>query len=89
LMTALDIVNSDGSALDPKATLSFANQGKTPIYVAKAGKLVATIALADPIKPDAKEAIAAMLQRGIRVVLLTGDNPQTAQAVADQWASPK
>ncbi|HAY95588.1 copper-translocating P-type ATPase, partial [Shewanella sp.] len=84
LMTALDIVNSDGSALDPKATLSFANQGKTPIYVAKAGKLVATIALADPIKPDAKEAIAAMLQRGIRVVLLTGDNPQTAKAVADQ-----
>ncbi|MCS6178166.1 heavy metal translocating P-type ATPase [Shewanella baltica] len=84
LMTALDIVNSDGSALDPKATLGFANQGKTPIYVAKTGKLVATIALADPIKPDAKDAIAAMLQRGIRVVLLTGDNPQTAQAVADQ-----
>lgn len=84
LMTALNIINSDGSALDPNAILSFANQGKTPIYVAKAGKLVATIALADPIKPDAKEAIAAMLQRGIRVVLLTGDNPQTAQAVADQ-----
>uniref|UniRef100_E6XRY2 Copper-exporting P-type ATPase n=1 Tax=Shewanella putrefaciens (strain 200) TaxID=399804 RepID=E6XRY2_SHEP2 len=84
LMTALDIVNSDGSALDPSATLSFANQGKTPIYVAKAGKLVATIALADPIKADAKTAISAMLQQDIRVVLLTGDNPQTAQAVADQ-----
>ncbi|MCT8942277.1 heavy metal translocating P-type ATPase [Shewanella putrefaciens] len=84
LMTALDIVNSDGSALDPSATLSFANQGKTPIYVAKAGKLVATIALADPIKIDAKTAISAMLQQDIRVVLLTGDNPQTAQAVADQ-----
>lgn len=84
LMTALDIVNSDGSALDPNATLSFANQGKTPIYVAKAGKLVATIALADPIKTDAKTAISAMLQQDIRVVLLTGDNPQTAQAVADQ-----
>lgn len=84
LMTALDIVNSDGSALDPSATLSFANQGKTPIYVAKAGKLVATIALADPIKSDAKTAISAMLQQDIRVVLLTGDNPQTAQAVADQ-----
>ncbi|MGL6124486.1 MAG: heavy metal translocating P-type ATPase [Shewanella sp.] len=84
LMTVLDIVNFDGSALDPNVTLSFANQAKTPIYVAKAGKLVATIALADPIKPDAKAAIAAMLQRGIRVVLLTGDNPQTAQAVADQ-----
>ena len=84
LMTELDIVNPDGSALDPQATLSFANQGKTPIYVARAGTLVATIALADPIKPDAKAAIAAMLQSGIRVVLLTGDNPQTAQAVANQ-----
>ena len=84
LMTELDIVNPDGSALDPQATLSFANQGKTPIYVARAGTLVATIALADPIKPDAKAAIAAMLQSGIRVVLLTGDNPQTAQAVASQ-----
>jgi Cu+-exporting ATPase len=51
--------------------------------VAKAGKLVATIALADPIKPDAKSAIEAMQQQGIRVVLLTGDNPLTAQAVAD------
>ncbi|SIQ53314.1 Cu+-exporting ATPase [Shewanella morhuae] len=84
LMTELDIVNPDGSALDPQATLSFANQGKTPIYVARAGTLVATIALADPIKPDAEAAIAAMLQSGIRVVLLTGDNPQTAQAVASQ-----
>ena len=84
LMTELDIVNPDGCALDPQATLSFANQGKTPIYVARAGMLVATIALADPIKPDAKAAIAAMLQSGIRVVLLTGDNPQTAQAVASQ-----
>ncbi|GIU04632.1 heavy metal translocating P-type ATPase [Shewanella morhuae] len=84
LMTELDIVNPDGSALDPQAILSFANQGKTPIYVARAGTLVATIALADPIKPDAEAAIAAMLQSGIRVVLLTGDNPQTAQAVASQ-----
>ena len=44
---------------------------------------MATIALADPIKPDAKSAIQAMQQQGIRVVLLTGDNPLTAQAVAD------
>ncbi|MCL1088557.1 heavy metal translocating P-type ATPase [Shewanella profunda] len=84
LMTAFNVVASDGAALDPNATSHFSNQGKTPIYVAKAGKLVATIALADPIKPDAKAAISAMLQQDIRVVLLTGDNPQTAQAVASQ-----
>ncbi|WP_297893118.1 heavy metal translocating P-type ATPase [Shewanella sp.] len=83
LMMAFNVVEEDGSGLEVEATSHFAKQGKTPIYVAKAGKLVATIALADPIKPDAKSAIEAMQQQGIRVVLLTGDNPLTAQAVAD------
>lgn len=83
LMQAFNVVEEDGSGLEIETTSHFAKQGKTPIYVAKAGKLVATIALADPIKPDAKSAIQAMQQQGIRVVLLTGDNPLTAQAVAD------
>ena len=74
--------SNETSELD--ATAHFAKQGKTPIYVAEAGKLVATIAIADPIKADAKEAISAICSQGIRVVLLTGDNPQTAQAVAEQ-----
>ena len=72
------------SGFTVEAAAQFAKQGKTPIYVAKAGKLVATIAIADPIKADAKEAISAIRSQGIRVVLLTGDNPQTAQAVAAQ-----
>ncbi|MCP3127721.1 heavy metal translocating P-type ATPase [Shewanella sp. KJ2020] len=83
LMQAFNVAEQHGSGLEIEATSHFAKQGKTPIYVAKAGKLVATIALADPIKPDAKSAIQAMQQQGIRVVLLTGDNPLTAQAVAD------
>lgn len=89
LMTALKVPpltvlanSNETSELD--ATAHFAKQGKTPIYVAEAGKLVATIAIADPIKADAKEAISAIRSQGIRVVLLTGDNPQTAQAVAEQ-----
>ncbi|MFB2668333.1 heavy metal translocating P-type ATPase [Shewanella xiamenensis] len=89
LMAAFDVPSGEGvtgssSGFTVEAAAQFAKQGKTPIYVAKAGKLVATIAIADPIKADAKEAISAIHSQGIRVVLLTGDNPQTAQAVAAQ-----
>lgn len=89
LMAAFDVSSEEGvtgssSGFTVEAAAQFAKQGKTPIYVAKAGKLVATIAIADPIKADAKEAISAIRSQGIRVVLLTGDNPQTAQAVAEQ-----
>lgn len=89
LMAAFDVPSGEGvagrsSGFKVEAAAQFAKQGKTPIYVAKAGKLVATIAIADPIKADAKEAISAIRSQGIRVVLLTGDNPQTAQAVAAQ-----
>lgn len=89
LMTAfkvppLAVLANSNETSELDATAHFAKQGKTPIYVAEAGKLVATIAIADPIKADAKEAISAIRSQGIRVVLLTGDNPQTAQAVAEQ-----
>ncbi|PHY62983.1 heavy metal translocating P-type ATPase [Shewanella xiamenensis] len=89
LMAAFDVPSAEGvtgssSGFTVEAAALFAKQGKTPIYIAKAGKLVATIAIADPIKADAKEAISAIRSQGIRVVLLTGDNPQTAQAVAAQ-----
>ncbi|MCT8861789.1 heavy metal translocating P-type ATPase [Shewanella xiamenensis] len=89
LMAAFDVPSGEGvtgssSDFTVEAAAQFAKQGKTPIYIAKAGKLVATIAIADPIKADAKEAISAIRSQGIRVVLLTGDNPQTAQAVAAQ-----
>ncbi|MEL4292624.1 heavy metal translocating P-type ATPase [Shewanella xiamenensis] len=89
LMAAFDVQSGEGvtgnhSGFAIEAAAQFAKQGKTAIYVARAGKLVATIAIADPIKADAKEAISAIRSQGIRVVLLTGDNLQTAQAVAAQ-----
>ena len=62
--------------------VSFARQGKTPIYVAKANQLMAVMALSDPIKPDAAEAIKAIKSAGLKLVLLTGDNVDTANAVA-------
>lgn len=59
-------------------------QAKTPIYVAVDGKLAAIMAVADPIKPSAISAIAALHQLGLKSVMITGDNVHTAQAVARQ-----
>ena len=59
-----------------------ASQVKTPIFVAVDKQLVAILAIADPIKTDATEAISAMKAKGLKVVMLTGDNETTAKAVA-------
>ncbi|OZI53809.1 heavy metal translocating P-type ATPase [Bordetella genomosp. 5] len=58
--------------------------GKTPVYVAVDGRLAALVAIADPIKPSAAAAIAALHAQGIRTAMITGDNPHTARAVARQ-----
>ncbi|MCB1051175.1 MAG: copper-translocating P-type ATPase [Acidobacteria bacterium] len=58
--------------------------GATAIYLAIEGKLAGLIGIRDGIKPNAKATLAALRQGGIRVVMLTGDNAATAQAVADQ-----
>src|SRR6185437_9782862 len=57
-------------------------QGATAIYVALDGRIAGVIAIADPIKPSAKAAIAALRGDGLRIVMLFGDNPTTARAVA-------
>jgi P-type Cu+ transporter len=57
-------------------------EGKTPVYAAVDGALVGLLAVADPIKPAAREAVAQLKRMGLEVVLLTGDNRRTAEAVA-------
>ncbi|MCY1331124.1 Copper-exporting P-type ATPase [compost metagenome] len=59
-------------------------KGKTAMIVAADGAAIGVIAVADTLKPEAKEAIAALRSEGIEVVLLTGDNERTARAVARQ-----
>jgi len=56
--------------------------GKTPIYVAIDGRAAAMAAVADPVKPEAADAVAALHAQGLRTVMITGDNRETAQAVA-------
>jgi Cu+-exporting ATPase len=61
-----------------------AAEGKTSVFAAVDGKLAGIIAVADPVKPEAKEALADLQRQGIEVVLMTGDNRRTAEAVARQ-----
>lgn len=58
-----------------------ASEGKTPLFFASDNKLLGVIAVADPIKTDGKQAIAALKHMGVKVVMLTGDNERTANAV--------
>ena len=61
-----------------------AEDGKTPLFFAESGHLLGCIAVADVVKPDSAKAIVALRRMGRRVVLLTGDNQRTANAIARQ-----
>lgn len=61
-----------------------ASQGKTPMYIAVDQKLAGIIAVADVVKPGSIEAIAKLKSMGIEVVMITGDNKRTAQAIAEE-----
>ena len=63
---------------------ALAAQGKTPLFFTKAGRLLGVIAVADTVKEDSAEAIRSLKAMGIQVVMLTGDNLRTAQAVGRQ-----
>ena len=61
-----------------------AAQGKTPLFFCRDGKLAGIIAVADVIKPDSPQAVRELQNMGIRVVMLTGDNERTANAIGKQ-----
>jgi Cu+-exporting ATPase len=69
------------TALDAKAE-RLRGDGATAVFVAVDGKAAGVIAIADPVKPTTHEALRALAAEGVRVVMLTGDNKTTAQAVA-------
>ena len=63
---------------------ALASEGKTPMYAALDGRFAGLVAVADQIKPESREAITAMRALGLDVVMMTGDNRRTAEAVARQ-----
>jgi heavy metal translocating P-type ATPase len=71
----------DASELDPLAE-KHRQEGATAIFLAVDGKATGVIAVADPVRASAQDAIKALTAQGIRIVMLTGDNATTARAVA-------
>ena len=65
-----------------QAAERLAGEGRTPMYVTADGALAGLIAVADPIKATSREAIATLHGMGLEVVMLTGDNQRTADAIA-------
>ncbi len=82
----LKMMTREGLALgdlEQKAA-RLADDGKTPMYVAVDGQAAGIVAVADTVKEDSAEAIAALHKMGIEVVMITGDNRRTAEAIARQ-----
>ena len=77
----LEAAGVHAGALEADA-LRLADEGKTAVYVAIAGRAAGLIAIADPVKSDSAEAIAALRRLGLQVVMITGDNQRTADAIA-------
>lgn len=76
------LMNELGAKVPAGLAEQFATEGKTPLFFAKNGELVGTIAVADEVKETSAEAIAAMRSLGVDVRMLTGDNRVTAEAIA-------
>lgn len=72
------------TGFDRYSVMTFELQAKTAVYVAIGGRYAGVVAIADPVKADAKMAVSALRDMGITVWMITGDNEQTAHAVASQ-----
>ena len=83
---SLDFISGLAQVSDPvkERAAELSAQGKTPLLFARDGELLGLIAVADVIKPDSPEAIAQLKNMGIQVVMLTGDNRRTAEAIGKQ-----
>lgn len=79
----MDLIGAGISVLRSAAE-ELAAQGKTPLYFAEEHRLLGVVAVADVVKPNSAAAIAALRRGGCEVVLLTGDNQRTAEAIARQ-----
>lgn len=82
----LKFISNTASVSDDieKIAEQLSEEGKTPLFFEKGGKLCGIIAVADVIKPDSPQAVSELRNMGIRVVMLTGDNERTAKAIGEQ-----
>jgi len=82
----LKMMKEIGASLDglEAKAQNLADEGKTPMYVAVDGQAAGIVAVADTVKEDSREAIAHLKKLGLEVVMITGDNRRTADAIARQ-----
>lgn len=78
----MQLIKELGIALDEEYLASETKKGRTPVILATAEKLLGIVFVADAIKDGATEAIEKLHKMGITVVMLTGDNKNTAEYVA-------
>jgi Cu+-exporting ATPase len=80
------LLESRGVSVDSatQTGLGLARAGKTPMFVVIDGQVAGIVAVADTLKPNAREVVETLRHRGLDVVMLTGDNAVTAQAIAAQ-----
>jgi Cu+-exporting ATPase len=86
LLGNLKLMRTRDVALDgfERRVEEFASGGKTPMYVAVDGELAGIVAVADQVKSESRAAVEAMHRMGLEVVMMTGDNRRTAEAVAKE-----
>jgi Cu+-exporting ATPase len=80
----LQAMGIPGHPASKERAQAWENEGKTVIGVAQGESFLGLLAIADPLKPTSAEAVQQLHQMGLEVVMLTGDNPTTAQAIARQ-----
>jgi Cu+-exporting ATPase len=80
----MDEVDAEMDAVINKRATELFDQGKTLIFVTVEGRVVGLIAVADQLKENASDVVAALKRRGLQVIMLTGDNRRTAEAIAKQ-----
>jgi len=78
------LIQELGLSLDSASIERETREGKTPVILATAKEVMGVVLVADAVKPEAVEAVAALHKLGIRVVMLTGDNAQTAAFIAKE-----
>ncbi|MBO1326404.1 heavy metal translocating P-type ATPase [Acetobacter sp. TBRC 12305] len=84
LLGSPDFLQAGGCVVDLPLVHGWQDQGRTVIGVARGGSVVGYLALADQIRPEARNAVAALKQRGLNVIMLSGDNERNARLVAGQ-----
>ena len=84
MLLAADVVDLEQDKKLQTIANAFANEGKTPIFFGKGKEMLGIIAVADTLKEDSPEAIRQLKNMGIHVVMLTGDNEITANAIGKQ-----